>query len=142
LEGIILVDDLVDFEKDTLEQIAANLRRPAGRVDDPKPNADEGATIPTPPFIFGAKSQKRLVIAAKLLRYYEVVCRPLTRANIQWTTVMKNFDAQWKALTDKKDADDPEVPKITKVCLLLCGRKYSETMYIKRLVYKLFLWPM
>jgi hypothetical protein len=27
---------------------------------------------------------------------------------------MKNFTAQWKALEDKKKADEPDVPKITK----------------------------
>ena len=55
-EGITIVDDLIDFDKNTIEQIAANLRRPAGRVPDPNPNAAPGATIPTPPFVFGAKS--------------------------------------------------------------------------------------
>ena len=56
-EGITMVDDLADFDKDTMEQIAANLRWPAGRIPDP--NATAGATIPTPSFVFGAKSQKR-----------------------------------------------------------------------------------
>jgi hypothetical protein len=51
-EGISTVDDLADFDKDTIEQIAANLRRPAGRVPDPNPAAAVGATIPTPPFVF------------------------------------------------------------------------------------------
>jgi len=113
-EGITIVDDLIDFDKDTIEQIAANLRRPAGRVPDPNPNAAPGATIPMPSFVFGAKSQTRLVTAAELLRYYKEVGRLTTPGNIQWATVMKNFAAQWKALKDKKKADEPEVPKITK----------------------------
>ena len=50
-EGITIVDDLMDFDKDTIEQIAANLRRPAGRIWDPNPNAAPGATIPTPPYL-------------------------------------------------------------------------------------------
>jgi hypothetical protein len=29
-EGITIVDDLLDFDKETIEQIAANLRRPGG----------------------------------------------------------------------------------------------------------------
>ncbi len=65
-EGITTVDDLVDFDKDTIEQIAANLRRPAGRIPDPNPAAAPGATIPTPSFVFGAKSQKRLITASTL----------------------------------------------------------------------------
>jgi predicted RecB family nuclease len=56
-EGTTTVNDLVDFDKDTMEQIAANLRRPAGRIPDPNPCAAPGATIPTrPSFVFGAKS--------------------------------------------------------------------------------------
>jgi predicted RecB family nuclease len=35
VEGITSVYDLADFDKDTVEQIAANLRRPAGRIVDP-----------------------------------------------------------------------------------------------------------
>ena len=132
-EGITNVDDLTDFDKDTLEQIAANLRRPAGRVQDPTPGAVRGATIPTPSFVFGAKSQQRLVTAAQLVRYYEVVGRPTTVANMQWTQVMKNFAAQWKAMEDKKKADEPDVPKITKALPVI---KWTEAFrdYLHRMI--------
>ena len=46
-EGITTVDDLADFDKETIEQIAANLRRPAGRVPDPNPGAAPGAAVAT-----------------------------------------------------------------------------------------------
>ena len=55
-EGITTVSDLVDFDKDSLAQIASNLCRPGGRIPDPTPGAADGVTIPTPPFVFGAKS--------------------------------------------------------------------------------------
>jgi hypothetical protein len=55
-EGISTVDDLNDFHKDALQQVANNLRQPGGRVQDPTPGAVMGATIPTPPFVFEAKS--------------------------------------------------------------------------------------
>ena len=77
-EGISRPDDLVDFDKDTIKQIADNLRRPAGRIPDPTPGAPAGATIPTPPFVFGARSVMRLTAATKLVRYYVMVGRPLT----------------------------------------------------------------
>ncbi len=67
-EGISTVDDLIDFDKDTLQQVADNLRRPGGRIQDPTPGAVLGATIPTPPFVFGAKSQKRLLAACDIVR--------------------------------------------------------------------------
>jgi predicted RecB family nuclease len=57
-EGITIVDDLINFDKDTIEQIAANLRHPAERVLDPNLNAAPGATILMPPFVFGSISQK------------------------------------------------------------------------------------
>ena len=34
-EGITTIDDLGEFDKYTLQQIADNLRRPGGRVPDP-----------------------------------------------------------------------------------------------------------
>ena len=133
-EGIAGVDDLVEFDKDTIEQIAANLRRPAGKVPDPNPGAAVGATIPTPPFVFGAKSQQRLIQSTKLIRYYDTVGRTVTAANLQWTPVMKNFSEQWKALEDKKKAgDEPEVPKITKALPII---KWTEAFrdYLHRVI--------
>jgi hypothetical protein len=132
-EGITTIDDLVDFDKDTMEQIAANLRRPAGRIADPNPTAAPGATIPTPSFVFGAKTQKRLITASTLLRYYTTVGRNTTVANLQWTPVMRNFEIQWNALEDKKRAEEPEVPKITKALPII---KWTEAFrdYLHRMV--------
>ena len=113
-EGIQSVADLADFEKDSLQQPTVNLRKPGGRMADPDPNAPLGASIPTPAFTYGAKSQKRLTVACDLIRYYQTVGRDLTAANIQWNQAMSNFEIQWKALKDRKDEDDPDVPKTTK----------------------------
>ena len=70
--------------------MAEDLRRPDGRVADPDPNANPGATIPTLPFIFGAKSQLRLNAATGLVRYYNTVGRALTATGLQWNMVL-NF---------------------------------------------------
>jgi hypothetical protein len=113
-ERLSAVEDLAEFDKETFEGMASNLRRPAGRIADPNPGAAEGATIPTPPFAFGAKSQQRLIHATKLLRFYDIVGRADTAANLQWTPVMKNFSEQWKALENKKGGDEPDVPMISK----------------------------
>ena len=122
-EGIQAVADLADFEKQELQQLADNLRKPGGRIADPNPNAAPGATISTPAFTFGAKSQKRLTVACDLVRYYQTVGRELTSANIQWNHVMSNFEIQWKALKKKKDEDDPDVPTITKALPII---KWTE----------------
>ena len=111
-EGITLVSDLADFNKDSLQQLADNLRHPGGHVPDPNPAAQPGSTIPTPPFVFGAKSQRCITVACNLVKYYITVGRDLTAA--QWNTVMKNFDIQWTALKEKKGDDSPETPKISK----------------------------
>ena len=113
-EGITLVSDLADFNKDSLQQLADNLRHPGGCIPDPNPAAQAGSTIPTPPFIFGAKSQRRIAVACDLVKYYRTVGRDLTSANLQWNTVMKNFDVQWTTLKEKKGEDPPETPKISK----------------------------
>jgi hypothetical protein len=55
-EGLDGVEDLVDFDRETIERIASNLQHPAGRIADPNPGAVTGAMILTPPFVFGAKS--------------------------------------------------------------------------------------
>ena len=45
-EGIVSVADLINFDKESIKQIAEKLRRPRGRVADPEPNAEVGSTIP------------------------------------------------------------------------------------------------
>ena len=82
-EGITLVGDLADFDKPSLQQVADNLRRPGQCVPDPNPGAPPGATIPTPPFVFGAKSQKHIAITCDLVRYYATVSRDLTAASVK-----------------------------------------------------------
>jgi hypothetical protein len=106
-EGINMVDDLSEFDKDTIGQIAYNLRQPPAGT----------------PHVFGAKSQKRLIVACELVRYYETTGRALTAANLQWTSMMKNFEIQRKAPMDKKDRDEPKTPKISKSLNIM---KWSE----------------
>ena len=113
-EGITLVSDLADFNTTSLQQLADNLRCPGGHVLDPNPAAQPGSIIPTPPFVFGAKSQRHIAVACDLVKYYIAVSRDLTAANLEWNTVMKNFDIQWTALKEKKADDSPETPKISK----------------------------
>ena len=66
-EGITTVGDLADFEKDSLQQLADNRCHPGGRIPNPSTNAAAGATIPTPTFTFGAKSQKMLLVSWDLV---------------------------------------------------------------------------
>ena len=97
-DGAQAVEDLVEFNKEALKQVASNLRRPGGRVSDPNPGADPGATIPTPSFVFGAKSQLRLSAAADLLRYYEMVGRDTTPATFVGILSSRTFGNSGKHL--------------------------------------------
>ena len=101
-EGITLVADLADFDKDSLQQLVDNLRCPGGCVPDPNPGAPPGSTIPTPPFVFGAKPQKCITVVCDLVRYYTTVSHEPTVANLQWSTIMKNFEIEWTALKERK----------------------------------------
>ena len=90
-EGIDTVEDLADFDKDKLTQVADNLRRPGGRIPNPDPGALAEATITTPPFVFGAKYQQRMLAASEMMRFYNTVGRTCTAANTAWNPVIKNF---------------------------------------------------
>lgn len=134
-EGIESPDDLVDFDKDTMSMVAENLRRPGGREPNPDPGAAPGSTIPTQPYVFSAKSQQRMLAAANIVRYYQDTGRALTAANIRWNPVLRNFKEQYKALEERKEEDDPEVPKITKSLPVL---KWAEAFddYLTRCIGK------
>ena len=113
-EGIQVINDLVDFDEDSLKQVAENLRRPAGRMADPTPGAVVGATIPIPPFAFGAKSHTRMVAATELLKFYRTIGRNLDAPGMRWDQVMRNFNEQWKAIKEAKKETPPDVPTISK----------------------------
>ena len=118
-EGIDDVSDLLDFDEASLKLLSDNLRRPGGMIPDP---ANLGVNpvpmIPARPFVFGAKSQLRLKGAMHLIKYYNAVGRPLTAANIAWDPVIKTFMEHWKELVERKNADTPTVPKITKTLIV------------------------
>ena len=111
IEGITVPDDLLDFNEDDLKTVMSNLRRPAGTIPDP---ADPTAVIPRPSYEFGAKSFKRLKIAALAVSYYESIGRPCTPDNMHFSHVLKDFSEQWESLVEKKDETVPDVPTITR----------------------------
>ena len=112
-QGIDNVDDLKEFDKESLKMVADSLSNPGGRVPNPDPAAPAGSTIPRPPFVFGAKSRLRLIAACDTVRCYDTVGRDLTPGNMRHDPIIKNFAQQCKALQERKD-EEIEVPKITK----------------------------
>ena len=63
--------NIVEFDKDIFKQVANNLRHPGGRIPDPDPNSDTGATIMMTPFIFLANSYIPILTACNMLHYYD-----------------------------------------------------------------------
>ena len=126
-EGITMINDLGEFDKDKLQQITNNLRGPGGRVPEPNyvpPNpmpvlSPVVLTVPTPPFIFGAKIQKRLQVACEIVRFFDTIGQPLMLTNVEWNTQMKKFGEQWKALKTRKEDDKAETPNISKDLLTI-----------------------
>eukprot|EP00957_Ditylum_brightwellii_P077782 5910882-Ditylum_brightwellii.AAC.1 len=55
-----------------------------------------------------------MTAACELVRYYSSVNRTITLGNIQWDTVVRNFEIQWKALKDKKEESRPNTHKIAR----------------------------
>ena len=90
-EGFEAVSDLANFDKDSLQQLPDNLQFPGGQVPDPNPGVAIEAMIPTPSFVFSAKSQKRIAMACDLVHYYNMVGCDLNAVNLQWMPVMKNL---------------------------------------------------
>ena len=72
VEGISTLDDLSEFSKDDINNLADSLRRM--RV----PAIADGPPVEQQRFVMGARSQKRLAVAAQIVRYYEAVGQTLT----------------------------------------------------------------
>ena len=99
VEGISSVVDLHAFLKDDIEAIARNFDRP-GRVVNGGGNLVNQAA-----YVFPIKSQKRLLIAVELARFYEQTNRVVTPAMMMWL-VMKNFKIQMDALKETTAPQD------------------------------------
>ena len=110
-EGIATVDDLDEFNNEDLKSVLENMRKPAGTMPDP---SDGRRRIPRQPYIFGAKSFKRIKVAASAVRYYKTIGREITPTNMHYVNVLKDYGEQWEAILSKEDKDEPDTPKITR----------------------------
>ena len=102
---------IFDFDKDTIQQVADNLQRPGGRIPDPTSKKLTGATILIPHFFLGEKSQKQLLTACDIVRYYNTTRQGITTLKMLWNTVINNFEAQWKALKELKNETSQMSPR-------------------------------
>jgi hypothetical protein len=76
------------------------------------------------PFTLSAKSYKRMLETAELLRFYETIGRDVEAACIEYDMVTKDFSDQWKSLKQRQAATKAEVPKISQALPII---KWTET---------------
>eukprot|EP00957_Ditylum_brightwellii_P110372 8418320-Ditylum_brightwellii.AAC.1 len=108
-EGIKELEDLAEFSNEIWKQVAENLKRPGCQMKNPNRNPDNNnpATVPQTLYLFGARTQKRLIEASELIRYYETVGHHLTVSNTVYKTVIRSFTNQWASLKDSKRQMQP-----------------------------------
>ena len=101
-EGITDVSDLEEFTtKESWSQVLENCKRPP-RIPDP---AGGGGMIEDQAYRIGAKSLRRMKVAAKCVAYYNNTDRPLSAANMTWTPRLANFEMAWQALEEMEDKE-------------------------------------
>ena len=105
-EGIIMPGDFAEFDKDGLDAICRNLRKPARQLVG-------GVLADVEPYVFPARSQMRMYAYALAVKYYESVGRDIDPTNMIWA-VVQHFHEEWKAILDKQKSDTPSSPKLTK----------------------------
>eukprot|EP00957_Ditylum_brightwellii_P091758 6987235-Ditylum_brightwellii.AAC.1 len=88
-EGIKDAEDLAEFTKEMWKQVAGNLKHLGGWMKNPDKEANKNhAAVPQTVFLFGAKMQKRLLEASKLMRYYKMVGCHVTVSNTVYKTII------------------------------------------------------
>ena len=116
-EGLILVDDFVDFKDDQLDQAAKNMRTSIpGRPAQLDANGVVlVAAVPAiNPVLISARCMLRLKVASIAYHYYESIERAITPANMNYTRVLRGFYQEWEALCSLAKEDKPDVPVLSK----------------------------
>ena len=123
-EGIIELDDLIDFvKKEAWDQVLKNCKRPP-QVPNP---ADATQLIPQAAFQFPAKSLLRLRVAALVVQYYDRTGRALSAGGMLWPR-LSNFQVEWDSLKERKESnDEPNMPTISNKLSITAFFKAYET---------------
>jgi len=115
-EGITDPADLAEFDKEGLDAIFRNLRKPPRALQGVAGRGAAGGgrgLVDVEPFIVPAKSQMRIYASALAVKYYVATARDLDPSNMSWVVVQR-FHEEWKAIVEKKKMDVPDAPKLTK----------------------------
>ena len=111
-EGLNVIQDFVEFERDDIETLCASVRKPGGTI--PNPNAaaaNAPATIPNPGYSIPAICEKRLISAAYVAKIYFTIGRPITQ-QAMGRARLKNFDEH--RLLIEAHQDPEKLPPISR----------------------------
>ena len=104
IDGLAKVNDLSEFNKEDINNLATSTH-----------------CNPTD-ITFGFRSKKKLTVAANIMSYYKLVRRAILAPNMRWDPVGRNFEVIWKAIKEKSEKDEPNIPKITKQMMVMQWR--------------------
>ena len=86
-EGITDVEDLSEFTtSDSWNQLLENCKRP------PQVTDEDGNLTSQAAFCIGAKSLRRLKVAAKCVKYYQDIGRDVSANSMMWNTRLSAFE--------------------------------------------------
>jgi len=112
-EGIADPEDFKEFDDDGLSAIFLNLYKPPNIPATGAVAVAAGRLREIQVYEVSVKSKMWLKGAMLIVKFYDDVGRPLDPDNMAWP-VIKHFLEQWKALMERKKAENGIPPKISK----------------------------
>ena len=113
LEGIIEVDDLLEFDDDQWKTVVSNLNNPASTMSVARPKSPL-VPIRGISYAIVSISLSRFKVASESSHYYDSIGRTTGPVKMAWTN-LSYFYFQWKSLLSiKASQSDSGIPNLTK----------------------------
>ena len=104
-QGLGVLADLLEFDKDAIEVLCSSVRKPGGTIPNPDmANPGAPAVIPNPGYAIPAICEKRLIAAAYTAKIYDMIGRQITPDTMSRMR-LKKYETH-RILMD--DHEDPE----------------------------------
>ena len=111
-EGLNVITDFAEFDKEDIETLCASVRKPGGSIANPNAGiAGQPAVIPNPGHAIPAICEKRLILAAFTAKIYRSIGRVINQNSMNRER-LKQFEAHRLLI---EEHDDPEkLPVVSK----------------------------
>ena len=135
-EGISVVEDLVEFENDDIDNIVQNLRRSQNIVHAeilhvpavlPQPHID-ARTKKQAPYVLSSLSVKKIEMAGQLDRHYAGVGRALTKENMTYV-ILKNYSDHFRSAKALRKDQDIKLMKVQKETVSIGWFETADTFW-------------